>query len=54
MSGKDGIRFEGCGYSAGVRKIDVNSCIPEVTVVGNTLLSAIGYHTKGYVIIGYM
>ncbi len=54
MSGKDGIRFEGCGYAAAVRKIDVNSFIPEVTVVGNSMLSAIGYHTKGYVVIGYM
>ncbi len=54
MSSKGGIRFEECGYSANLRKIDVNSFIPEVTVVGNSMLSGIGYHTKGYVVIGYM
>ena len=52
MSTKGGIRFEQCGYTAEVLKIDVNSFIPEVTVIGNAMLSAIGYHAKGYVVIG--
>lgn len=51
MSSKRGIRFEQCGYSANLRKIDVNSFIPEVTVIGNSMISAIGYPTKGYVLI---
>ena len=51
MSTKGGIRFEQCGYAADALKIDVNSFIPEVTVIGNSMLSAIGYHAKGYLVI---
>lgn len=51
MSSKGGIRFQQCGYSAEFRKIDVNSFIPEVTVIGNSMISAIGYPSKGYVLI---
>jgi intracellular sulfur oxidation DsrE/DsrF family protein len=51
MSSKGGIRFEQCGYSANLRKMDVNSFVPEVTVIGNSMSSAIGYANKGYVVI---
>jgi hypothetical protein len=51
MSTKDGIRFEQCGYTAGVLKIDINSFIPEVTVIGNAGISMMGYHTKGYLVL---
>ncbi len=51
MSSKGGIRFEQCGDAANLRKIDVNSFIPEVTVIGNGMISAIGYANKGYAVI---
>lgn len=48
---RQGVRFEACDIAARLFKVDHATILPEVTVVGNTFISLIGYQTKGYAVI---
>lgn len=51
---KGGVRFEACGVATRLFGVENGSIIPEVSVVGNTFISSIGYQTKGYALIPIM
>lgn len=46
-----GVRFEACAVATRLFDIDNSSVLSDVTVVGNTFISSIGYQTRGYAII---
>jgi intracellular sulfur oxidation DsrE/DsrF family protein len=48
---KQGTHFEACAIATRLFKVDNATILPEVTVVGNTFISLIGYQTKGYAVI---
>lgn len=48
---KRGVRFEVCAVAVRVFKADPAQLIPEVKLVGNGLVSLIGYQNKGYAVI---
>lgn len=43
-----GVKFEVCNVATTLFGVDNASILPEVKVVGNTFISAIGYQSKGY------
>lgn len=48
---KHGVRFEACAIATRLFKVDNSTVLPNVTVVGNTFISLIGYQARGYAII---
>lgn len=50
------VRFEACAVATGLFKVDNTKILPEITVVGNTFISAAGFgsSTKGYATIPIM
>lgn len=48
---KLGVQFEGCNIATSLFKVDNDTIIPEVKIVGNTFVSLIGYQNKGFAII---
>jgi intracellular sulfur oxidation DsrE/DsrF family protein len=49
-----GIRFEVCTVATRIFKVDKATLIPDVVVVGNSLISLIGYQNKGYALVMLM
>lgn len=43
-----GVKFEACNIATGIFGVDNATILPEIKVVGNTFISAIGYQAKGY------
>lgn len=48
---KAGVRFEACAIATRLFGVENKSILPQVTVVGNTFNSLIGYQAKGYALI---
>ena len=48
MSGQDGVRFEQCSVATGALKINNDTILHEVNVVGNSWISLVGYQNRGY------
>jgi intracellular sulfur oxidation DsrE/DsrF family protein len=48
---KQGVRFEMCAIATRLFKVDNATISPNITVVGNTFISLIGYQARGYAII---
>ncbi|MFW2365697.1 MAG: DsrE family protein [Desulforhopalus sp.] len=48
---ESGVTLEACSIATKLFKIDNQTILPEVQVVGNTFVSLIGYQTKGYALI---
>lgn len=46
-----GVRFEACAIATRLFGVENKSILPQVTVVGNTFISLIGYQAKGYAVI---
>lgn len=46
-----GIRLEVCSVATDLHKVNNNTVLPELTLVGNTFVSLIGYQSKGYALI---
>ncbi|MGW8194362.1 MAG: DsrE family protein [Desulforhopalus sp.] len=46
-----GPRLEVCSVATELYKIDNETILPELTVVGNTFVSLIGYQNKGYALV---
>jgi len=51
ISKKPGVTMESCSVASRILGIDNSTIIPEVTPVGNTFVSLIGYQQKGYSLI---
>jgi len=48
---KKGVRMEVCAVATRVFKVDNSALIPDVVLVGNVLISLIGYQNKGYALV---
>lgn len=48
---ESGIRVEACAIATNLFKVDTNTLLPGIEVVGNTFVSLTGYQTKGYALI---
>lgn len=48
---EQGVRFEACAVATGLFEVDVTKLPAEVTLVGNTFVSSIGYQSRGYALI---
>jgi len=46
-----GVRLEACSVATDYFKVDNNTILPEIKVVGNTFISLTGYQMKGYALI---
>lgn len=46
-----GVRMEACSIATNLFKVDNNTLLPGISVVGNTFVSLTGYQTKGYALI---
>jgi len=49
-----GVRFEVCAVAIRVFKVDKAALIPDVVLVGNSLVSLIGYQNQGYALVMLM
>ncbi len=49
-----GVKFEVCGVSTRLLKVDNATVLPETKVVANTFISLIGYENRGYAIVPIM
>jgi len=49
-----GVRFEVCSVATRVFKVDNATIIPDVVLVGNSLISLIGYQNQGYALVVLM
>jgi len=49
-----GVRFEVCAVAIRVFKVDKAALIPDVVLVGNSLISLIGYQNRGYALVMLM
>jgi hypothetical protein len=48
LSAKSGVRLEQCSVATSKLKVDNATILPEITVVGNSWISIIGYQNQGY------
>lgn len=48
---KMGVKFEICSIATSLFKVENDTILPEVKVVGNNFVSLIGYQSKGFAII---
>ncbi|WP_163337802.1 DsrE family protein [Desulfopila sp. IMCC35008] len=46
-----GVRIEACSIATNLFKVDNDTLLPGINVVGNTFVSLTGYQTKGYALI---
>lgn len=46
-----GVQIEACSIATDLFKVDNNSLLPGIKVVGNTFVSLIGYQSKGYSLV---
>lgn len=46
-----GAKIEACSIATNLFKVDNNTILPGIKVVGNTFVSLMGYQTKGYALI---
>lgn len=46
-----GVKFEACAVATRLFGVENKNILPQVTVVGNTFISLIGYQSKGYALI---
>jgi len=46
-----GVRFEACAIATRLFGVENKTILPQVSVVGNTFISLIGYQAKGYALI---
>lgn len=46
-----GVRFEACAVATKLFGVNNAEILPEVTVVGNTFISSLGYQNQGYALI---
>jgi intracellular sulfur oxidation DsrE/DsrF family protein len=46
-----GVRFEVCAVATRIFKVDKATLIPDVVLVGNSLISLIGYQNQGYALV---
>jgi intracellular sulfur oxidation DsrE/DsrF family protein len=46
-----GVRFEACTVATRIFKVDNAKIIPDVVLVGNSLISLIGYQNRGYALV---
>lgn len=51
LNARPGVRMEACSISARMQNIENDGIISDVTMVGNTYVSLIGYQSKGYSVI---
>jgi len=51
LNARPGVQMEACSISARMQDIDNDGIISDVTMVGNTYVSLIGYQSKGYSVI---
>ena len=49
-----GVRFEVCAVAIRIFKVDEATLIPDVVLVGNSLISLIGYQNQGYALVMLM
>jgi intracellular sulfur oxidation DsrE/DsrF family protein len=47
----EGVKVEVCQYALKVLKVDPKTIIPEVSQVGNGLVSIVGYQAQGYEVV---
>jgi intracellular sulfur oxidation DsrE/DsrF family protein len=48
---KDKARIEACNVAAGIFKVTPDQLAPGITMIGNSLVSLIGYQNKGYALV---
>lgn len=48
---KSGVKMEACAVATRLFKVDNDSLLPGIRVVGNTFVSAIGYQHQGFALI---
>jgi predicted peroxiredoxin len=48
---KDGVKMESCSIATRLQGIDNKTILEGIKPVGNTFISIIGYHSKGYAVI---
>ena len=46
-----GVRFEVCTVATRIFKVDKATILPDVVLVGNSLISLIGYQNQGYALV---
>ncbi|HSQ14764.1 MAG TPA: DsrE family protein [Candidatus Binatia bacterium] len=46
-----GVRFEVCTVATRIFKVDKATILPEIVLVGNSLISLIGYQNRGYALV---
>ena len=46
-----GVRFEVCTVATRIFKVDKATLIPDIVLVGNSLISLIGYQNQGYALV---
>ena len=46
-----GVRFEVCTVATRIFKVDKAALIPDIVLVGNSLISLIGYQNQGYALV---
>ena len=49
-----GVRFEVCTVATRIFKVDKATILPDVVLVGNSLISLIGYQNRGYALVTLM
>ncbi|MGB7631157.1 MAG: DsrE family protein [Candidatus Deferrimicrobium sp.] len=49
-----GVRFEVCTVATRIFKVDNATILPDVVLVGNSLISLIGYQNQGYALVTLM
>jgi intracellular sulfur oxidation DsrE/DsrF family protein len=49
-----GVRFEVCTVATRIFKVDKTTIIPDIVIVGNSLISLIGYQNRGYALVVLM
>ncbi len=48
---ESGVRLEACSIATNLFKVDNNTILPGIKVVGNTFVSLTGYQAKGYSLV---
>ena len=46
-----GVRFEVCTVATRIFKVDKATILPDIVLVGNSLISLIGYQNRGYALV---
>jgi len=51
LSSKSGVNLEQCAVATSKLKVDNSTILPQITVVGNSWISLIGYQSQGYAFV---